>query len=105
MIMNWHCVISYSSFKSICSYNTFFLLLLIENVEAIICSMVFNVKQFRMTWWSGRNIKFQHFNDIQKRDQTIECPIDKDHVSYFPAMFECSSNLIWLERTRNYESI
>ena len=22
-------------------------------------------------------------------DQTIECPIDKDQVSYFPAMFKC----------------
>ena len=31
--------------------------------EAIVCSMVFDVKQFRMTWWSGRNINFKHFND------------------------------------------
>ena len=35
MIMNWHCVIGYSSFKSICPYNIFFLLLLIENAGKV----------------------------------------------------------------------
>ena len=49
------------------------------------------------------NIEFKHFNGTRARDQTIEYPIDKDQVSYFPAMFK--SNLIWLERTRNDESI
>ena len=54
---------------------------IIRVAEAIICSMVFNVKQYR--------IKFKRFNDVRDtRDQAIEYPIDKYQVSYFPAMFK-----------------